>query len=247
MKKSRSCWAPPRPCRPWSTIAADLIQLSQPLLPLIGNAQDYLWKAWQGGESILFEGAQATLLDIDHGTYPYVTSSNCSIGGLFTGTGLPPKALDHVLGVAKAYTTRVGAGPMPSELLDATGERLRQVGREFGTTTGRPRRCGWFDAVITRHACRTNGADGLGIMKLDVMDGFDGSGHGGGLPGRRRRRERPAALLRLRLGPGPAGGQAVQGLVRPHPGHHRRQGTSPPRPGTTWPPCATRWRPPWPT
>ena len=157
---------------PLETITADLVRLSQPLLPLIGNAQEYLWKAWQGGESILFEGAQATLLDIDHGTYPYVTSSNCSIGGLFTGTGLPPKALDHVLGVAKAYTTRVGSGPMPSELLDATGEQLRQVGREFGTTTGRPRRCGWFDAVITRHACRTNGADGLGIMKLDVMDGF---------------------------------------------------------------------------
>jgi adenylosuccinate synthase len=157
---------------PLETITRDLIQLSQPLLPLIGNAQDYLWKAWQGGESILFEGAQATLLDIDHGTYPYVTSSNCSIGGLFTGTGLPPRALSHVLGVAKAYTTRVGSGPFPSELLDATGEQLRQVGREFGTTTGRPRRCGWFDAVITRHACRTNGADGLGIMKLDVMDGF---------------------------------------------------------------------------
>ena len=157
---------------PLETIAASLLRLAEPLLPLIGNSQDYLWKAWRGGESILFEGAQATLLDIDHGTYPFVTSSNCSIGGLFTGTGLPPKALGHVLGVAKAYTTRVGAGPMPSELLDPTGERLREVGREFGTTTGRPRRCGWFDAVITRHACRTNGADGLGIMKLDVMDGF---------------------------------------------------------------------------
>jgi len=157
---------------PVETVTADLIRLSQPLLPLIGNAQEHLWKAWRAGESILFEGAQATLLDIDHGTYPYVTSSNCSIGGLFTGTGLPPKALDRVLGVAKAYTTRVGAGPFPSELLDATGEQLRQVGHEFGTTTGRPRRCGWFDAVITRQACRTNGADGLGIMKLDVMDGF---------------------------------------------------------------------------
>ncbi len=157
---------------PLETVAADLRRLAQPLLPLIGDAQEHLWKAWRNGESILFEGAQATLLDIDHGTYPYVTSSNCSIGGLFTGTGLPPKALDHVLGVAKAYTTRVGAGPLPSELLDATGEQLRLVGREFGTTTGRPRRCGWFDAVITRHSCRTNGVDGLGIMKLDVMDGF---------------------------------------------------------------------------
>jgi len=152
---------------------ANLLAIAQPLLPMIGDIQDYLWSAWRRGESILFEGAQATLLDIDHGTYPYVTSSNCSIGGLFTGTGLPPKALTHVLGVAKAYTTRVGAGPMPSELLDATGEQLRQVGREFGTTTGRPRRCGWFDAVITGHACRVNGVDGLGLMKLDVLDGFD--------------------------------------------------------------------------
>jgi len=157
---------------PLEAITENLIKLAQPLLPLIGDTQDHLWKAWRKGDSILFEGAQATLLDIDHGTYPYVTSSNCSIGGLFAGTGLPPKALHHVLGVAKAYTTRVGAGPFPSELLDATGEKLRQVGREFGTTTGRPRRCGWFDAVITRHACRTNGVDGLGIMKLDVMDGF---------------------------------------------------------------------------
>jgi len=151
---------------------AALLATAQPLLPMIGDIQDCLWTKWRQGESILFEGAQATLLDIDHGTYPYVTSSNCSIGGLFTGTGLPPKALAHVLGVAKAYTTRVGAGPMPSELLDATGDRLRDVGREFGTTTGRPRRCGWFDSVITGHACRVNGVDGLGLMKLDVMDGF---------------------------------------------------------------------------
>jgi adenylosuccinate synthase len=157
---------------PVEEVTANLVRLAEPLLPMIGNAQDVLWNAWRKGESILFEGAQATLLDIDHGTYPYVTSSNCSIGGLFTGTGLPPKALDHVLGVAKAYTTRVGAGPFPSELLDASGEQLRQVGREFGTTTGRPRRCGWFDAPITRHSCRINGVDGLGIMKLDVLDGF---------------------------------------------------------------------------
>ena len=158
---------------PLETLTADLIKLAEPLLPLIGDAQDHLWTAYTRGESILFEGAQATLLDIDHGTYPYVTSSNCSIGGLFTGTGLPPQALGHTLGVAKAYTTRVGAGPMPSELLDATGEQLRQVGREFGTTTGRPRRCGWFDAPITRHGCRINGIEGLGLMKLDVLDGFD--------------------------------------------------------------------------
>ncbi len=156
-----------------AAIVDGLLRTAEPFLRFIGDAQGHLLGAWEHGDSILFEGAQATLLDIDHGTYPFVTSSNCSLGGLFTGTGLPPKALDKILGIAKAYTTRVGAGPFPAELLDATGERLRQVGREFGTTTGRPRRCGWFDAPITAHACRTNGVDGLAIMKLDVMDGMD--------------------------------------------------------------------------
>ncbi len=149
------------------------LKIAEPFLPFLGDAQGHLLAAWERGDSILFEGAQATLLDIDHGTYPYVTSSSCSLGGLFTGTGVPPKALDKVLGIAKAYTTRVGAGPFPAELLDATGDRLREAGREFGTTTGRPRRCGWFDAPITAHACRTNGVDGLAIMKLDVLDGLD--------------------------------------------------------------------------
>jgi len=145
----------------------------EPLLHCIGNAQSHLLQACARGEQILFEGAQATMLDLDHGTYPYVTSSNCSLGGLFTGTGLPPKALHRILGVAKAYTTRVGSGPMVSELLDPLGDRIREAGHEYGTTTGRPRRCGWFDAPITAHACRTNGVDGLAIMKLDVMDGLD--------------------------------------------------------------------------
>jgi len=154
-------------------IATQVLAFAKPLISRIGDTQAHLMAAEAKGESILFEGAQATLLDIDHGTYPFVTSSNCSIGGLFTGTGLSPKSLGKVLGVAKAYTTRVGAGPMPSELHDATGDRLREVGREFGTTTGRPRRCGWFDGPITRHAVRTNGADGLGLMKLDVLDGFE--------------------------------------------------------------------------
>jgi len=154
-------------------IVEGLLHTAEPFLSFIGDAQTHLLAAWGRGDSILYEGAQATLLDIDHGTYPFVTSSNCSLGGLFTGTGLPPKALDKILGIAKAYTTRVGAGPFPAELLDATGDRLREVGREFGTTTGRPRRCGWFDAPITAHACRTNGVDGLAIMKLDVLDGMD--------------------------------------------------------------------------
>lgn len=155
------------------SIVDGLLKTAEPFLQFIGDAQSHLIEAWGRGESILFEGAQATLLDIDHGTYPFVTSSNCSLGGLFTGTGLPPKAVDQILGIAKAYTTRVGAGPFPAELLDATGDRIRKVGREFGTTTGRPRRCGWFDAPITAHACRTNGVDGLAIMKLDVLDGMD--------------------------------------------------------------------------
>ncbi len=158
---------------PLTEIVDGLLRIAAPFLSFIGDAQGHLMTAWQQGDSILFEGAQATLLDIDHGTYPFVTSSNCSLGGLFTGTGLPPKALGKILGIAKAYTTRVGAGPFPAELLDATGDRLREVGREFGTTTGRPRRCGWFDAPITAHACRTNGVDGLAIMKLDVLDGMD--------------------------------------------------------------------------
>ena len=161
------------PLPPLAAIVEGLLRTAAPFLPFIGDAQAHLYDAWQRGESILFEGAQATLLDIDHGTYPFVTSSSCSLGGLFTGTGLPPKALGPIVGIAKAYTTRVGAGPFPAELLDATGDRLREAGREFGTTTGRPRRCGWFDAPITAHACRTNGVDGLAIMKLDVLDGLD--------------------------------------------------------------------------
>ena len=154
-------------------IVEGLLRTAKPLLPFIGDTQSHLVAAWERGDRILFEGAQAALLDIDHGTYPFVTSSNCSLGGLFTGTGLSPKALDKILGIAKAYTTRVGSGPFPAEMHDAIGERLRDVGKEFGTTTGRPRRCGWFDAPITAHACRTNGVDGLAIMKLDVLDGLD--------------------------------------------------------------------------
>jgi adenylosuccinate synthase len=154
----------------------NLNSLASPLLNCIGDTQNYLFSAWKKGEPILFEGAQATMLDIDHGTYPFVTSSNCSIGGLFAGTGLPPKALNKVIGVAKAYTTRVGAGPFPSELDGAVAEQLRQAGHEYGTTTGRPRRCGWFDAMVLRHACRINGVDGIGLMKLDVLDGFESIG-----------------------------------------------------------------------
>jgi len=154
-------------------VTDELLSYRERFEPFICDASLLVNTALDQDKHVLFEGAQGALLDIDFGTYPFVTSSNCSLGGLFTGTGMPPKALDRILGIAKAYTTRVGAGPFPAELLDATGDRLREVGREFGTTTGRPRRCGWFDAPITAHACRTNGVDGLAIMKLDVLDGLD--------------------------------------------------------------------------
>jgi adenylosuccinate synthase len=120
----------------------------------------------------MFEGAQGTLLDIDHGTYPYVTSSNATVGGVCTGLGIGPIAIDGVLGVAKAYTTRVGEGPLPTELTGELGNRLRETGQEFGAVTGRPRRCGWYDAVAVRYAVRVNGLDALALTKLDVLDGL---------------------------------------------------------------------------
>jgi adenylosuccinate synthase len=121
----------------------------------------------------MFEGAQGTMLDIDHGTYPYVTSSNGTAGGVCTGLGVPPKAVHGVLGVAKAYTTRVGEGPLPTELLGEMGNRLRESGQEYGASTGRPRRCGWYDAVAVRYAARINGLDALALTKLDVLDGIE--------------------------------------------------------------------------
>jgi len=125
------------------------------------------------GKNILFEGAQGTYLDIDHGTYPYVTSSNTVSGNIASGSGAPPTAVDYVLGICKAYTTRVGEGPFPTELEGEEGQRMRDVGGEYGATTGRPRRCGWFDAVIVKRALRLNGVGGLALMKLDVLDAFD--------------------------------------------------------------------------
>jgi len=127
----------------------------------------------RAGKSILFEGAQGTLLDIDHGTYPYVTSSNASVGGVCTGLGIPPRAIGRVLGVVKAYTTRVGEGPLPTELSGEMGDRLRESGNEYGAVTGRPRRCGWYDAVAVRYGVRINGLDGLALTKLDVLDGVE--------------------------------------------------------------------------
>lgn len=140
------------------------------LRPFIKDTVLTVNRAAAAGKKILFEGAQGTHLDIDHGTYPFVTSSNTTSGGACTGAGLSPKYIDSVIAVVKAYTTRVGSGPFPTELFDDVGELLRQRGSEFGATTGRPRRCGWFDAVATRYACMVNGVDQLVFTKLDVMD-----------------------------------------------------------------------------
>src|SRR6266446_3471429 len=129
--------------------------------------------ARRAGRRILFEGAQGAMLDVDHGTYPYVTSSNTVAGQAAAGSGIAPSAIGFVLGITKAYTTRVGAGPFPTELTDAVGQTLGERGREFGTVTGRPRRCGWFDAVAVGQAIKTAGIDGIALTKLDVLDGFD--------------------------------------------------------------------------
>ena len=127
----------------------------------------------KAGKSILFEGAQGTLLDVDHGTYPYVTSSSTCSGGACTGSGVSPREIHEVIGISKAYATRVGSGPFPTELDDEAGEALRQAGREFGSTTGRPRRCGWFDALVARYAVRVNGLSGIALTKLDVLSGLE--------------------------------------------------------------------------
>ena len=155
---------------PAKVIAEELAVLAQVLSPLVINAYEALLGVRQGTETALFEGAQGTLLDVDHGTYPFVTSSNATVGGALTGTGLPPKCLGEVHGIFKAYCTRVGNGPFPTELLAEEGEQLRKLGGEYGATTGRPRRCGWFDLVAARYAVDINGMTGGYITKLDVLD-----------------------------------------------------------------------------
>jgi len=151
----------------------DLLAYGHRLEQHIADTGTMAWRSLEAGKLVVFEGAQATLLDIDHGTYPFVTSSNPTAGAACTGSGVGPKAIDEIWGIAKAYCTRVGAGPFPTELHDETGERLRELGHEFGTTTGRPRRCGWFDAVALRYAVRVNTMTTLAITKLDVLTGFD--------------------------------------------------------------------------
>ena len=153
-------------------LEAELMEVAPKVLPFA----DIVWKTLDGvrraGKRILFEGAQGTMLDIDHGTYPFVTSSNTVAGAAAAGSGLGPGVLGYVLGITKAYTTRVGGGPFPTELTDEVGRTLGERGKEFGTVTGRARRCGWFDAVLVRHAVRVNGITGLALTKLDVLDGF---------------------------------------------------------------------------
>ena len=151
----------------------EIMALSESIVPMIADVSELLGQLRQAGENIIFEGAQGTLLDIDHGTYPFVTSSNTTIGGALTGVGVGPRYLDYILGIAKAYTTRVGAGPFPTELFDAVGQHLADKGQEFGATTGRARRCGWVDAAELRRSKHINSLSGLGITKLDVLDGLD--------------------------------------------------------------------------
>jgi len=154
----------------WKPVLDQLLRHAERMRPMVRDVSVMLSDAMRDGRPILLEGAQGTLLDIDHGTYPYVTSSNASIGGVCTGLGIPPRAIGGVLGVVKAYTTRVGEGPLPTELFGDMGNRLRESGNEYGAVTGRPRRCGWYDAVAVRYAARINGLDGLALTKLDVLD-----------------------------------------------------------------------------
>lgn len=151
----------------------ELMELAPMFKEMATDVSLYLHNAYKDGKTILYEGAQGSMLDVDLGTYPFATSSNTTAGGAFTGLGIGPKMIDEVVGIVKAYTTRVGAGPFPTELIDETGEELRRKGDEYGATTGRPRRCGWLDLVSLRHAVRINGVDSIAVTKLDVLDGMD--------------------------------------------------------------------------
>jgi adenylosuccinate synthase len=157
----------------FNTIFSQYLSYAEALKSYIADTDATIREALQQGRSILVEGAQGTMLDIDYGTYPFVTSSNSSVGGVCTGLGIAPSRIDTVVGVVKAYTTRVGQGPFPTELFDTQGERLRERGNEYGSTTGRPRRCGWFDGVVARYAVWINGITHLAITKLDVLDPFE--------------------------------------------------------------------------
>ena len=154
-------------------VADHALQLGERLIPFIAETGKEIINAIKQNQRVLLEGAQGALLDVDHGTYPFVTSSTTTAGGAATGVGIGPTVIDSVLGVVKAYTTRVGSGPLPTELDEELGQRLRELGGEYGATTGRPRRCGWFDSVVVRYSARVNGLTGLAVTKLDVLDTFD--------------------------------------------------------------------------
>jgi adenylosuccinate synthase len=155
----------------WKPLYEQLLADGERMRPWVGDVSLFLHRMVRDGGPVMFEGAQATQLDIDHGTYPFVTSSNASVGGVCTGLGVPPRVIGGVLGVAKAYTTRVGEGPLPTELSGELADRLRESGQEYGASTGRPRRCGWYDAVVVRYSARINGLDAIALTKLDVLDG----------------------------------------------------------------------------
>jgi len=154
-------------------IADEYLAYTERLKPFIAETQPLVDEAVARGRQVVLEGAHATLLDLDHGTYPYVTSSNCTVAGLLQGSGIGPRRLTRAIGVYKAYCSRVGEGPFPTELVDEIGDRIREIGHEYGTTTGRPRRCGWFDAVAGRHSSRVNAFDGIALTRLDLLTGFD--------------------------------------------------------------------------
>jgi adenylosuccinate synthase len=154
-------------------VADEALALAPRLAPMLTDVPAELADFMASGKSLLFEGAQGALLDVDHGTYPYVTSSNCVSGAAAAGAGVAPSSLHYVLGIVKAYTTRVGSGPFPTELHDEVGRHLANVGKEFGSVTGRPRRCGWFDAPALKRSIALNGIGGLAVMKLDVLDGLE--------------------------------------------------------------------------
>ncbi|KOF53607.1 adenylosuccinate synthetase [Achromobacter sp. DMS1] len=156
-----------------SEVRDQAMALAPAIAPMVKDVSSNLYALQQEGKRLLFEGAQGALLDVDHGTYPYVTSSNCVAGAASAGAGVGPQSLDYVLGITKAYTTRVGSGPFPTELVDEIGTRLATIGKEFGSVTGRPRRCGWFDGAALKRSVRLNGISGLCITKLDVLDGLE--------------------------------------------------------------------------
>jgi adenylosuccinate synthase len=162
-----------QPAVDWDALALELTRFSDRLCPLVKDTAFVLHRQMASGYSVLFEGAQATLLDLDHGSYPFVTSSSATAGGAATGLGVPPTRIDGAIGIAKAYTTRVGAGPLPTEMEGALEDEVRTRGNEYGASTGRPRRCGWFDAVVVRYSTRVNGFDTLALTKLDVLDALD--------------------------------------------------------------------------